>query len=229
MLKSRSILALSLAVAVVGVFPAIAAAQDETSELEGPVWDLIVPDDSAADVPASMALEDGTASVFAGCNSYFGDYSLDGGSLSFGVLAGTLAACEPNVEEIEATFLAGLEATASYQIDGGVLTLLDESGSQVLNFDEAGVATTDDLTTLGFEIAKTQAHIQQLRGHVRNIDVRGDVEALEAHVNELSKQHINQRTKQQELRKRVHALETQVSSLSQSLGAQGIIPTGDTE
>lgn len=229
MLKSRSAIALSLAVAVVGAVPAVVAAQDEASTLEGPVWDLIIPDDSGADVPASMTLEDGTASVFGGCNSYFGDYALDGDSLSFGVLAGTLAACEPNVEEIEAVFLAGLEATASYQIDGGVLMYLDESGAQVLSFDEAGVATTDDLTVLGFEIAKTQAHVQQLRGHMQSIDVRGDVEALEAHVNELTKQHINQRTKQVELRKRIHALETQVSSIAEALGEQGIIPTGDTE
>jgi peptidoglycan hydrolase CwlO-like protein len=125
--------------------------------------------------------------------------------------------------EVEEGFIAGLGATASYQLDGGLLALFDESGAQVLSFDETSVATTADLAVLGFEIAKTQAHIQQLRGHVANLDNRGDVKALAAHVNELTKQHINQRDNQQQLRKRIRALETLVASMVDVLAEEGII------
>jgi heat shock protein HslJ len=225
MSRSRLVMALLLSTAVVGFTPALAAAQDEaSSSIEGPVWDLIVADDTLADVPASMSLEGGTASVFGGCNTFFGAYTLDGDSLTFASdFGGTLVECEPNVMEVEEGFIAGLGATASYQLDGGLLALIDESGAQVLSFDETGVATTADLAVLGFEIAKSQAHVQQLRRHVANIDVRGDVKALAAHVNELTKQHINQRDNQQQLRKRIHALETLVASMADVLAEEGII------
>lgn len=231
MSRSQLVMALLLSTAVVGFTPALAAAQDEaSSSIEGPVWDLSVADETVADVPASMSLEDGTASVFGGCNTFFGAYTLDGESLTFASdFGGTLVECEPSVMEVEEGFIAGLGATASYQLDGGLLALFDESGAQVLSFDETGVATIDDLAVLGFEIAKTQAHVNQLRGHVANLDNRGDVKALAAHVNELTKQHINQRDNQQQLRKRIHALEAQVAALAEVLGEKGIIPTGDTE
>ena len=225
MSSSRAPMALTLAAVMAAAIAVPAAAQDEASpSIEGPVWELVAIGEAAADTSASMSLDDGTAAVFGGCNSFFGSYQLDGQSLTFGSdFTSTLVECEPAVMEQEQATIAALGNVASYATEGDLLDLLDDAGGQALSFQETSVATVMDVEALSFEIEKTQAHIQQLRQHVNNLDVRGDVEALEAHLNKLTEQHINQRNNQQELRKRIHSLEQQVAQLQLLLTEEGIM------
>jgi len=229
MIKMRAPMALTLAAVMAAAIAVPAAAQDESSpSIEGPVWELLSIGQAAADTSASMSLDAGTASIFGGCNSFFGSYTLDGESLTFGdEFTSTLVECGSAVMEQEQATIAALGNVASYATEGDLLDLLDDAGGQVLSFQETSVATVADVDALSFEIEKTQAHIQQLRRHVNNLDVRGDMKALEAHLNKLTEQHINQRNNQQELRKRIHALEVQVAQLQELLVAEGIMPLDD--
>jgi len=79
----------------------------------------------------------GTVQGNAGCNSFNGGYALAGDGLTFGPLGSTMMACEPSQSEVEAAVLSGLEATASYRIEDGMLTLLDDAGGELLVYEVA--------------------------------------------------------------------------------------------
>lgn len=72
-----------------------------------------------------------------GCNRISGPYKKGDATLRFGVLARTQMACI--TMERENAFLHALEQTRRYWIRGRYLDLLDESGRQVLRFEEANL------------------------------------------------------------------------------------------
>jgi len=57
-----------------------------------------------------------------GCNNFFGGYTLDKGSLKFGLLASTRMAC-PDTEGFELIFNKMLSMTTRYRISGNRLDL----------------------------------------------------------------------------------------------------------
>jgi heat shock protein HslJ len=75
------------------------------------------------------------AAGFAGCNRWFGTYSLDGTALRFGHIGMTRMACEEGMP-LEQQLARALEATRTYRLNGNELILLDESG-QVARFVRA--------------------------------------------------------------------------------------------
>jgi heat shock protein HslJ len=81
-----------------------------------------------------MFAEDGNATGNAGCNNFTGGYTLDGSQLAIGELATTRMFCaEPEgVMDQETAFLAALQSSASFQIMGGDLELLDAGGSRTV-------------------------------------------------------------------------------------------------
>lgn len=228
--RPRLAMTLAISAAVIGIMPTVAVAQDASQvPIEGPVWDLIVPDDRLTGTGATLSLVEGTATVHGGCNTFFGPYELDGGSLSFGDLAGTMIACGATESEVEDYFLGALGGVAAFDLlDDGTLQLLDAEGTAVLTFSEEVVATANDLGQIEFEIERMRGHIAELRGRIAAHDNRDQVAALEAHLNELTKQHIHQRDLQEQLRKRVRALEHQVAILTEIHVEDGDIPMGDT-
>ena len=100
--------------------------------LEGTTWELVK---LGAALPLTgttltINFEDGTASGSAGCNSYSGEYQLDGENLTFGMIASTLMAClEPGVMEQESAYLAFLQQVTSHTILDGFLYIYDEDDS----------------------------------------------------------------------------------------------------
>lgn len=61
-----------------------------------------------------------------GCNAISGSYRRSGNALRIGPVASTRRACAaPGFNALESRFMAVLEATASYQVRGAQLTLLD--------------------------------------------------------------------------------------------------------
>ena len=64
---------------------------------------------------------------FAGCNRYFGNYTLTGAALRFGQIGMTRMACQEGMT-LEQQLARALEATRSYRLDGNELVLLGESG-----------------------------------------------------------------------------------------------------
>ena len=73
--------------------------------------------------------EDGTISGNAGCNTYNGTYEASGKDLTIGPLATTRMACEPDVSEQEANYLAALGRVTTYTIRGDQLELRDDEGA----------------------------------------------------------------------------------------------------
>ncbi len=78
---------------------------------------------------ATLQFEADTARAagFAGCNRWFGSYTLEGRALRFGAVGMTRMACSEGME-LEQQFAAALEATRRYELTGTQLTMLGESG-----------------------------------------------------------------------------------------------------
>ena len=68
----------------------------------------------------------------AGCNEFFGNYTLDLYALSFGEIAATEQYCEEPVMKIERAIFSALGNTGSYTLENDVLTLLSKNDRSVL-------------------------------------------------------------------------------------------------
>jgi heat shock protein HslJ len=152
--KIRTSLAVLASLALGASLATAVAAQDEATTMdaaapEGVTWIL---QQQAVDGPAlleqlprlvtaSLLMEDGAAGGNAGCNSWFGDYELDGQSLTFGPVGSTMMLCQGPAMAVEETFLANLSEVASWAIDSTELTLSDADGNALMRFAEAPAAT----------------------------------------------------------------------------------------
>ena len=67
-----------------------------------------------------------------GCNSFFGNYSLDLYALSFSDIASTEMACDQPIMTNENMFLDALRKTGSYAIEENILTLYSKNDRSVL-------------------------------------------------------------------------------------------------
>lgn len=98
------------------------------SALEGTTWTVTgtVQGDGTSSLntePATLLLKDGTAEVFAGCNTGTGSYTVDGTTIEFGPLALTKKACDAPATALEATVTSVLTGSVEYDIEGTKLTL----------------------------------------------------------------------------------------------------------
>jgi heat shock protein HslJ len=77
---------------------------------------------------------DGRVQGNSGCNSYSGPYSVSGDTISIGALTGTQMLCDQptGVMEQEQQFLAALQQSRTWRIDGSTLTLRDGSGAMTV-------------------------------------------------------------------------------------------------
>jgi heat shock protein HslJ len=73
--------------------------------------------------------DDGTVSGNAGCNSFNGTYEVLGDTMTIGPLATTRMACEPELSEQEANYLAALENATRFTLDRDRLELRDDEGA----------------------------------------------------------------------------------------------------
>ena len=103
---------------------------------EGTEWTLASGVDVPEDAVPTLLLEEGNASGFGGCNTYTGDYELDGGGISIGPLAGTLMACEVQKMAVEGAYMPALEAADAWSIDGDEL-VLSSGGEETLRFSSS--------------------------------------------------------------------------------------------
>jgi heat shock protein HslJ len=65
------------------------------------------------------------ATGYAGCNRFFGGYELNGAALTFGLMGATKMACPDLEEGLETEFFKVLHATSGWNIEDGVLRLLN--------------------------------------------------------------------------------------------------------
>ncbi|SDL82018.1 copper homeostasis protein (lipoprotein) [Franzmannia pantelleriensis] len=90
--------------------------------------------DSQREAHFVLHTEESRVAGSTGCNRLMGSYRLENDTLRFGSLATTRMACLEG-GETEQAFLAALEATATWQIEGQALTLHDEAGAAVAQFE----------------------------------------------------------------------------------------------
>jgi len=100
-----------------------------------------VPEDINANVlftpansPAAQS-EENAINGNAGCNAFFGAYTLSENTFASGSIGLTQMMCEDAVAQVEQTFLAGLENTQSYQIALNQLIINTETGALLLYAD----------------------------------------------------------------------------------------------
>ena len=95
--------------------------------LAGTGWDLTQMGETAdfAHIVPTLAFgADGTVSGFAGCNTFTGPFTTEGGKVTLGPLATTKIACERPASEVESTYLAALAGVSTWSIGAeGVLFL----------------------------------------------------------------------------------------------------------
>jgi heat shock protein HslJ len=126
----RTIL-LGLATSLLLAFPVAAA------DLAGSEWrptqlgDAALPEDSGLYLDFESG---GRLSGHSGCNSFFGSYRLDDGTIEMGPFGATRMACEEPAMARETSFLNALAAAATFERDGPRLTLRDEAGSPLILF-----------------------------------------------------------------------------------------------
>ncbi|KLK87627.1 hypothetical protein SZ63_10025 [Methanoculleus sediminis] len=99
-------------------------------------------------VTATFSAE-GSLGGSAGCNHYSADYTVDGAALTIGSAVRTEMYCSepPGIMDQEDRYLALLTEVASYRMEGGLLTLMDGEGADILVFEE--VVRTPDLPFVG--------------------------------------------------------------------------------
>ena len=105
----------------------------ETSqELVGTMWDLIsfAGQSPIAGFTLTLSFEaDGQLGGSAGCNSFFGSYTLEGTTLTIGQMGSTMMACMDNgVMEQESAYLGWLAAATGYTLLDGQLTIHTAQG-----------------------------------------------------------------------------------------------------
>ncbi len=106
----------------------------------GTAWTLesTVTADAAASLPAGVKAptleiaEDGTVTLFAGCNTGGGSATVEDGSITFSPMRLTMMACEADATAVETAVTAVLEGQVALAVDGKVMTLT--KGGQSLVF-----------------------------------------------------------------------------------------------
>ena len=117
--KLRNSLAALSALALTAGLTTVVVAQDEPVTIDTPEGITWILEQQAVDGPAmperlpqlvlaSLVMEDGGAGGNSGCNSWFGDYTLEGDSLTFGPLGSTMMACPGPAMAVEQAFFANL-------------------------------------------------------------------------------------------------------------------------
>lgn len=110
--------------------------------LEGIPWQTTGVNNGKGGVETTVTTElitaifaDGTVSGNSGCNSYSGEYTVEGEAITIGPVAGTLRACaDEQVNQQESEYLAAIEKATRYQIEGETLELRDDTGALQVSY-----------------------------------------------------------------------------------------------
>lgn len=105
----------------------LAAVQD--ADVEGTTWMITgtVANEAVSSIPQgaepSLTITDGQAAIVTGCNNGSGSVEVTDTTLTFGPIATTKMACEPDLDDLEATVLAVLQGEVTYEIDGATMSI----------------------------------------------------------------------------------------------------------
>jgi heat shock protein HslJ len=100
-------------------------------------------------VVISLRMAGGDAGGTGGCNSYGVSYDLDGSDIDLNLVFTTAMGCSAPRAAAEASYFANIEQVASYQSDGGTMTLVDDDGEPLLEFGLADPVMVEGSWSLG--------------------------------------------------------------------------------
>ena len=107
--------------------------------LEGTRWQLAQLNGQPAleGVSVTLSLEKGSLGGSDGCNTYGGSYSSKGSAFKTGGdLFSTMIYCSEDINNQAAAYYTALNGSASFSLDGQILSLLDASGNVLLQFSK---------------------------------------------------------------------------------------------
>jgi len=84
---------------------------------------------AVADVETSIDFGDGPMSGNVGCNGFGGEYVIDGDKITFSPIESTLMFCEGPVGGQELAVLSVLQESATFVMEGNILTITSADGS----------------------------------------------------------------------------------------------------
>jgi heat shock protein HslJ len=127
----------------------------EDQPLEGVAWtvETVEANDAIQSVSASgrtptLEFTGGNVAVDTGCNLGGSSYTLGNGTVTFGPMRLTRAACtDPAASQVEQAIVTVLTGTATYAIDGDLLTLTN--GATALHLRAATTPASTTTTTTG--------------------------------------------------------------------------------
>lgn len=112
-----------------------------TAELFNTYWKLteldgepVVTMPGQREMKLTLHVEENKVNGFGGCNSFFGTYTEDVGTIKFGPLAATRKFCAESMDQ-ESQFFKLLSEVTDYAITGQVLLLNDDEGKSVLKLE----------------------------------------------------------------------------------------------
>jgi heat shock protein HslJ len=133
-----------LMVAVLAATGGLATASGD-NPLANTRWNLVSFTESSAEVPAlegaGVMIEfrtDGRAGGSGGCNSFGGEYTIQGSELTFGPLMSTKRACvDAGWMRQEQRFFQALHSARAFELAGDTLKVSYDEGKGVLTFVKA--------------------------------------------------------------------------------------------
>ena len=142
-----------------------AVSDADIHRIQGVRWYLTQVGGSPVSPPADgkqphMALDPVKRQVtgFAGCNNFFGNYELDGSSLSFGPIGATRMACPDLETGLETKLFEALQSTRKWKIEDGDLLFLKADDVLARFSREQSDAAKAYTTTTGKTIVVSQTH-----------------------------------------------------------------------
>ena len=121
--------------------PSTPPAVQSTAQLLNTYWKLVQLGDQVVSSPAGtreihlvLHSENQRVAGFSGCNQMMGSYALEGSTIRFEQMGGTLMACVPE-REIERQFLAVFPEVVPWEITGETLRLIGAEGQTLATFE----------------------------------------------------------------------------------------------
>jgi copper homeostasis protein (lipoprotein) len=125
----------------ISVEPQGCSGPQSTAQLVNTYWKLMTLDGASMESPAGareihfvLHSEGNRVAGFSGCNQMMGTYELDGSTITFSQMGGTLMACANGMEQ-EQKFHRLFPRVARWKIEGETLQLLDGNGAVVATFE----------------------------------------------------------------------------------------------
>lgn len=102
-------------------------------------WELVSYGPASSQTPVSIYTntmvdfdKEGEVTGNVGCNSFGGDYKLNGNEIKFGTISTTLMACEEPINTQESSVLKTFTDTAMYEVNGDTLTITAADGDSLV-------------------------------------------------------------------------------------------------